>query len=324
MPRHNTPRGNEIINNSFFYDKYNGGNPAVYIGSRDGAHGIIPKPGYCDKDGAYRVGSGVSDLDFARDNVVMQNQVVKRRVRDMIKVRNAEHDSPNYIAHNETVSRVTERASGCFLETSFSRDFLEDGEQTEVAMRSGNRDRCVVQRCDDGDLKTVGACGMRTVPFECSVSGDNAGCRVAAACGTDEPLLAVSAACNLEHGTVSSGTVDGLEPGTLSVVRESDDVIQGECRVGTTSIDRRWSTSRGPANPTATIAACREHDSNGGDCHIRGVAYCRTSTGAPTIDLPRGKINPQHPPIQPRGPISPINKPIPRRPGKTPTKAFPR
>ena len=305
MPRHNHPRRNQIINNSFFYRRYSGGNPAVYIGSRDGAHGFPKEPGYCDGDAAYDVGSAVSDRDFARDNVVMQNQIVRRSVGDMIRVRNPDHDSPNYIAHNETVTTIEARKSGCFLETAYSRSFLEDGQQTEVAVKSGNSTKCVVQRCNDGVLETTGACGIRVVPFQCSKSGDNEGCEVTATCGSNQRILAASAACNLEHGTVSSGTVAGLKPGELLVDRESSEVTQGRCRVGSTAIDRRWSIVRGAENAHSTTASCREHDKNGGDCHIRGVLYCRTTLGTVSVPpgkvLPKPKVDPLLPKVVPSG-----------------------
>lgn len=308
MPRHNHPRRNQIINNSFFYNAYSGGNPAVYVGSRDGAHGFPKRPGYCDLDQAYSVGSGVSDLDFARDNVVMQNQIVKRSVTDMIRVRNPEHDSPTHIAHNETVTTIEDRPSGCFLDTAFSRDFLLDGQQTEVAQRSGGTTKCTVQRCDDGKLKTVGACGIRTVPFECAVSENNDGCQVSATCGSSQRILSATAACNLEHGSVSADAVSGAKPGTLVVARESSNPADGQCRVGSTVINRRRTIARGATNAYSTTASCREHDNNGGDCHIRGVLHCRTTLG--TVTVPSAKVKPMPKPIaNPLTPVAPLQLP---------------
>jgi len=133
--RHSPPEHNEIVNNIFYYNKYKGPSPAVYFGSRNGK-----TPGwnsYCGKDeeteyvreygydpfgewgynlverkkeGSNLYGSSLSDLDYARYNVVMQNQFYEREVRDnidefswkdatiddMIKTKNSTVNSPNY------------------------------------------------------------------------------------------------------------------------------------------------------------------------------------------------------------------------------------
>lgn len=69
-------------------------------------------------------------------------------------------------------------------------------------------------------------------------------------------------------------------------VRLSDNVTQGQCRVGTTQIDRRRSLVRGSAGATSTTASCPEHDGNGGDCHIKGALLCRAARWTPAITVP--------------------------------------
>ena len=70
-------KSSEIINNIFYYNKYNGDNPSVYLGSRDRGGWFQDTFGFCEDDAGYPFGSSVSDKDYARYNVVMQNQIYK-------------------------------------------------------------------------------------------------------------------------------------------------------------------------------------------------------------------------------------------------------
>lgn len=112
--RHTTPSRNSIINNTFVYKKYKGRNPAVYIGSRD--YGFKERhPGHCDKDDGRPYGSSVSEKDYARHNIVMQNQFYKRPVskgnfpvaatlNDYIKINNRSVNSNNKLDRNKIIS----------------------------------------------------------------------------------------------------------------------------------------------------------------------------------------------------------------------------
>jgi hypothetical protein len=139
--RHTTPSNNTIINNVFYYDKYNPNpysvNPSVYIGSRNGG-----KP-YCGDDEAHPIGSGASNLDYAQNNVVMQNQIYKLPVDLMIQ-EGQSTDSPNYIKYNTTVTTPISRLAGCYVGNGHSKDFIVHNESIEI---SGRR-----YTCNDGEL----------------------------------------------------------------------------------------------------------------------------------------------------------------------------
>jgi hypothetical protein len=149
--RHSAPSHNQIINNIFYYNKYKGDNPSVYLGSRDRGGWFQDTFGFCEDDAGYPFGSSVSDKDYARYNVVMQNQIYKRSLSDMIKTKNPSVNFPNYIADNETVTVDTvdnARPAGCYVEIE-TRGFISHGESFEIF-----HSRCEAYdyRCDDGDL----------------------------------------------------------------------------------------------------------------------------------------------------------------------------
>ena len=150
ISRHTTPSFNTIVNNIFYYDKYKAYNPAIYIASRNGKtrKGTTE---YCGNDDDSQYGSGISDLDFARFNVVMQNQIYKRQVPEMIRVRNKPINSPNFIEHNETVNQQTvdsTRRAGCFLEQD-NIGFILDGEFFDVLITQYITHR---HTCRNGEL----------------------------------------------------------------------------------------------------------------------------------------------------------------------------
>jgi hypothetical protein len=138
--RHSTPSHNTIVNNVFFYRHYQGFDPAIWVGSRNGS------PGYCDDDKGENFGSSISDLDYAAYNVIAQNQIYTRDWQEMIKVgRPDSTDSPNYIDHNETVGAEIERRAGCYLPGAsawVNGSFIAHGE----------RDRSGTVVCQDGEL----------------------------------------------------------------------------------------------------------------------------------------------------------------------------
>ncbi len=88
--RHQTPSYNLIKNNVFYYDRYRGRNPAIWVASRNGNRD------YCHIDKGYPFGSSLSNLDFARHNIITNNRIYKRSIKEMIKV----NDAPNTIHSN--------------------------------------------------------------------------------------------------------------------------------------------------------------------------------------------------------------------------------
>jgi len=75
--RHQSPQNNLIEDNRFYYDKYRGRNPGVWLGSRNGNRN------YCNHDEGYNLGSSADDRDFANNNQVINNTFVKfRRIRN--------------------------------------------------------------------------------------------------------------------------------------------------------------------------------------------------------------------------------------------------
>ncbi|MFT4533827.1 MAG: hypothetical protein ACJA1A_002121 [Saprospiraceae bacterium] len=115
--RHTPPERNIIKNNSFYYNKYKGGKPAIYLGSRD--YGFKERTfGHCDSDDGRPYGSSSSDKDYARYNTIQQNQFYNRKIykhnglqltlvdatlNDMIKTKGESSNSPNYISNNEMI-----------------------------------------------------------------------------------------------------------------------------------------------------------------------------------------------------------------------------
>jgi len=276
--RHSVPRNNVIINNRFSNGDYDGSNPNIFLGSRNGNRN------YCDadldKDGnAYPWGSSASNLDYARYNVVMQNQIFNAPFNDMIRVGRPSTDSHNAIDHNETVSASIYRKAGCYLSTGFNTNFLLDGQSASVVRDANGVATCVTQRCTDGDLTDTGSCTMHTTSFSCQASSNNDGCNTSKACpvvsSRQTTIVGAKAGCNLEYGTVSSAQLAAITPGKLEVVRESDDASDGSCYAGNTSISTSYAAIRGAANQSRLNFGCEEHDENGGDCHITGTLYCR-------------------------------------------------
>ena len=107
--RHQEPRRNVVAGNVFHYQDENGWNPSVWVGSRNESE-LFPIL-FCDLDKGHPFGSSVSDLDFARDTVVAENQISVFEPEDMIRV----HDSPTYLIDNEKVSAGDPRPAGCTI-----------------------------------------------------------------------------------------------------------------------------------------------------------------------------------------------------------------
>ncbi len=170
--RHNTPSHNQIINNIFYYNRYTGGNPSVYIASRNGLtragrtgyciDDLRGNYGKCDKNSnaePYPYGSSEDDRDFSRYNVVMQNQIYKRTVSDMIRINNSALNSPNFIEHNTTVTEETvqrDRFAGCYVNNGY-KTFILNGESIGVFVNDDGSRECRTSGyvCMNGNLVTT-------------------------------------------------------------------------------------------------------------------------------------------------------------------------
>jgi hypothetical protein len=91
----------------------------------------------------YPYGSSVSNADYARYNVVMQNQIYKRSVDEMITNRlNLEANSPNYIGYNETVTEAIDRLAGCYVADGYKKDFILHGETIDLFTNENGEPTC--------------------------------------------------------------------------------------------------------------------------------------------------------------------------------------
>ncbi len=287
--RHSTPSYNKIINNVFYYRNYKALNPAIYLGSRTDSWWRV----YCDDDEGFPWGSSVSDRSFARYNVVMQNQFYPRRIYQGATLRQAtlndmirwgdSSNRPNYVDHNEIVSGSTHirRAAGCYVSSGYHSNFIQHGQSVDLYKNGRGGPACGYRlTCNDGTISygspPVSSCSLRDVPFSCQVTGNNNGCQRWVACPYGMTAVSAVAACNLEYGTVSSGTLQSVAPNTIKVVRKSDDTSDGRCNVGRTELRSGERTIEGLGGRWVSVG-CREHDKNGGDCHIRGTLTCYAS-----------------------------------------------
>ncbi len=277
--RHSPPSHNTIINNIFYYNKYKGSNPSVYLGSRDRSDFIQDTFGFCQDDKGYPWGSSKNDKDFARHNVIMQNQIYKRSLKDMIKTNSPKINSPNYIGHNKVVTSSTvvkNRKAGCYFANG-SRDFILHGKKFTTIKDLGRSTCLRTYSCTDGVLKRSGNsdCRVKKVGFSCQVKGNNNGCRKTFSCPSGKKMVGAVGACNLEYGTVSSGTLRSVPSNVLKVVRTSDNVQAGKCYMGSYSIQKGKKEIAGVKGLRNITVGCKEHDKNGGDCHIKGTLYCK-------------------------------------------------
>jgi len=292
--RHETPSYNSIMNNIFYYNKYKGPKPSVYLGSRD--YGIKERLGHCNDDDGRPFGSSASEKDYARHNIVMQNQFYKRRVyrpgpglggtvlveatiADYVKTRNTKANSPNYIEHNQIVTPQTvvkNRRAGCYLANA-SQNFLLHGRSLDLLEDSGNKACLTQSSCTDGEFSRSNAsdCRVNKVDFSCQVSGNNKGCQKEVACPSGKKLVGAKAACNLEFGTVSSNALQPILPNLIKVLKASDKVSAGSCNVGGNKLQSGQKEITINTSFPSVAVGCKEHDKNGGDCHIKGVLYCR-------------------------------------------------
>jgi len=275
--RHQAPQHNQFINNVFYYNRYNGGNPALWLGSRNTFWrdtGTFFHIGFCHDDDGYNFGSSKSDEDYAKYNIVAENQIYKRSVSDVIK----QNYSPNYYYYNRTVSSSIARKAGCYLQMGTQRHYLRHGDYF-AARASTSASYGYKYTCNDNKISVSISRDLRQVNFDCQVTGNNNGCRRSAYCPAGKKLVSIKAACNLEYGAVIYDSLSSQTQNTLKVLRTSDRVSDGQCSItvaGSTTQMASGSTSLAPllGEASALSAFCREQDRNGGDCHIKGQATC--------------------------------------------------
>jgi len=109
---------------------------------------------YCKDDASHHLGSGASDFDYARDNIVAQNQIYKLQPQFMIR-EGRDTDSPNYIDYNTTVGTSIRRLAGCYVRNGYSKSFILHGESIQVFRRvpTGEPYTSQPHTCFDGDLR---------------------------------------------------------------------------------------------------------------------------------------------------------------------------
>lgn len=271
--RFSTPSYNQILNNVFYYDRYTGSAPAVYFGADNGPS----THRFCGADAAYPYGSGADDRDFASENVVMQNQFYGRNPEPLIRADWPETNTPNHVAANTLVTRATSQPTGCFVPDGFPSSFLAHGATTELFRddRGLPHPSGVAVTCLDGELHYAPAPRGRIeqVPFSCAASGDSDGCTGSMLCPGASTLVGAHAACNLEFGRVTDAQLRETRGGVIRVARASDLPWEGSCRVGERDTTVGELALESAPGAEATFG-CRERDRNGGDCEIRGLAYC--------------------------------------------------
>lgn len=280
--RRGTPSQNTIVNNIFFYDYLDAGSPAIVVASRNGR-------------GTKTYTCPPNFFDLARFNVVMQNQIMPDRpsISDssllgaFIKVDRADVNAPNFIKENAIVDAVANRGAGCYISDGYP-DFIRDGQFVNVFHTPTGEPVCRGYRlsCNDGVLirssdPTCQVSQVGSVDFECQANGNNNGCQRTVSVPKGKTIIGAKAACNLEFGTVSSTDLNGVPPNAVKVVRVSDNVSQGRCTLGDTRINSNQSAVSFIGLNQALSATghvsfgCREHDANGGDCHIKGRLHFR-------------------------------------------------
>lgn len=136
---------------------------------------------------------------------------------------------------------------------------------------------------DEGDDEIPPPPPVKTVSYEqvgqariysalCQQLHSNVGCSMPFSCPTGYALTDIRAACDLENGSVKS--LPGW--GVVQVVRQSDKVNKGRCRVADIAVSRASARiSSTTASKSNFSLSCKEHDENGGDCSINAQFQCQ-------------------------------------------------
>jgi len=260
--RHQPPKRNKIINNVFYYHKYKGNNPAVNVTARNGGRY------YCDYDKGYPYGSSASNKDYARDNVIAQNQFVNRNPSDLIAIK----DRPNYAYDNIKVSEPTRYKSGCFFLIAGGPQFVEHGDYAAVLYSNGKGAK---YWCNDGDGTKYEVVETQISSFSCQKINSNSGCDKVFNCPDGKKLVSIRAACDLENGNVDKSDIPNIPWNTISVLTESDKIEDGFCRFDGNAIrSGEKIVTQSVTGQNDFFITCKEHDKNGGDCEMSGDMLC--------------------------------------------------
>ncbi|WP_299011754.1 hypothetical protein [uncultured Shewanella sp.] len=109
--------------------------------------------------------------------------------------------------------------------------------------------------------------------FECQIEHNSEGCYQYISCPDDKISADIRAACNIEWGTVTKDDLPNW--GHLDIIRQSDTLPDSECLVHEVSSYLEESHSHVyPSYENQTYIGCKEHDKNGGDCHVLGQQIC--------------------------------------------------
>jgi hypothetical protein len=282
--RHQFPEDNVILDNVFAYE----GNtptawnvrkpvmPAVWIASRQNDRPMPWQDNLCDDDtGGPKIGSNLDDDDHAYRTVVAQNRFIAGGSAELIKV----DDDPSYVFDNVRVAAASDRNSSCYVANGYPSPVVAHGKS--IAMfDDGSGPRCSGQRltCNDGKLTSgPSKCSalvprVSVVPFQCRAEGRNGGCADRATCPRGTSVAAVKAACDLEFGPVTDAQLSKTPWSFAGVVKRSKNPSDGVCVVGGVDVSERGAVLGAPVGQLAF--SCREHDDNGGDCHVRGALAC--------------------------------------------------
>ena len=291
--RQQHPEDNVIINNVFIDARARANDstakarlaktPAVWIAQRQN-----DLPGYCDDDAKYpeapKLGSNLDHRDHAQRTVVAYNRFITPAPQEMIHV----DDDPSYVFENAFVDSGDKRKSPCFVARGYPSPILQHGESVAL-FDDGTGPRCRGSKltCNDGiAVASIHHCrdeAPELAQFQCRSEGDDKGCSGRATCPGGTSLVALKAACNLEFGEATDTELDRTPWSFGGVVRRSDNLSDGECRIGRSNIDHRGAQL--PADSTGgMIFGCKEHDGNGGDCQMRVALACERPVAPAPVD----------------------------------------
>lgn len=288
--RHQKPWGNEIVNNFFYYNKYDGSRPAVWVGARmrttyvrfKGTVLINEKdPDYCWKDDDLTGGSADDNTDNAAYTVVAQNQIqspdssltVAKMFRGPLDLDKG--SQPFFLLNNNQAgSSLVRQETGCLVYPGGATgrpNFVSHGD-FEVW---GDTSRAYKATCIKGFYPYPPSIGTPVISqFDCPQESLDAGCSKRVLCPTGRKVVQARAVCNLETTSASLSQAQAEPWGQLHVLKPSDTLFDGLC--GLDEAVTLFGTA--PLWPVtardSVVASCHEHDKNGGDCNIVGEIAC--------------------------------------------------
>ncbi len=241
--RHQKPSNNIIQKNIFYSQNYE----AINVGSRKGSSI------YCSFDAGYPYGSSADDADHAESTLIADNKFIVNGSAD------------NFF-------------SRYIISSSEASTEIKNNEVAVLSRRNYSFEQRVLGRFKNGGGNILSEPAKKskhanTIVFGCRAANDNEGCEKTVSCPKNKKIVSAKAACNLEAGLVSKTTLEQIDDNTLRVVKSSNKVESGTCRLGDLAISEKSRTSPNSYSASLTFG-CREKDKNGGDCHIKGEIQC--------------------------------------------------